>query len=268
MKSFNRNWLLIILFSVSLLAQEKVMSVYSDVINIDDEIVPTRQNIDEISGIDVSQFWIDNPEERRFGFIGENYQRLRLKFLSIEKDPSNSLRYILRGKSKVAENICSFTGEFIIKDSFYYRALEYPEGDSGILVGEYHLKEDSTESHSGVFTGVFATYWYKDSTGIIKYNNRGDVAASYCNNQFLGKWNSYSKPQTLVANWGDSRIPQSGGLDVGTSEFGPSRSFIDKGWKSFITLWSGGSSEEEVKAAAKEERRKWWLNKSDSNNED
>ncbi|MEL6822095.1 MAG: hypothetical protein AAFP70_10060, partial [Calditrichota bacterium] len=211
--------LFLLFLTTGLFGQEEVMSVYHDVINIDDDIVPTRQNLDEISSVDVSQFWINNPNERRFGFIGENYQRLRLKFLSIEKDPSNPLRYSIRGKSKVAKNINSFTGDFIIKNSFYYKSLEYPEGDSGILVGEYHLKEDSTEAHSGEFKGLFATYWYKDSTGVIQYNNRGDVSALYCNNQFLGKWISYSKPLTLVANWGDSRIPQSGGMDIGTSEF-------------------------------------------------
>ena len=80
----------------------------------------------------------------------------------------------------------------------------------------------------------------------------------YNNNQFVGTWTGYDKSNKLTANWGDSRIPHSGDLDVGTSEFAINRKYQSNGWDSFIKSWSGGFNKEEIKNARNIENEIWW----------
>lgn len=231
---------------------------FEKVINLDDEITLLNSNLEELSSIEVSHFWCMNENKRRFGFIGENYRRLKLVYLSVIKDMENPLEYYVYGKSNVADNVCPFQGKITVKDSYYIKTPESPSGNSGILVGDYVFFEDSESHHAGVFKGIFATFWYKDGDGVIRYDDRRSVSALYNNNQFAGLWTAYRKENRRTANWGDSRIPESGNLDVGTSEFAPNRKYQENGWDSFIKAWNGGYSKTETDAARKKEIEKWW----------
>ncbi len=252
---------ILIFFLISLTSFSQGLEKYKDIIDIDDEYEIVKSNLDELSLIDLSDFWINNTTERRFGFIGENHRRLRIKFLSLIKDGENSNQYFIYGKSKVSENICEFQGLIEIKESYYLKTLEYPDGKTGILAGEYTFYENSKTKHSGIFRGYFVTYWYKDKDGKIKYNDLWDVSSMYNNNQFVGIWTKYDKSNKMTANWGDSRIPQSRDLDVGTSEFGINRKYQSNGWDSFIKSWSGGFNKEETEKARNIENEIWWKEK-------
>lgn len=231
---------------------------YSDLIAIDDEYDVQSSNLNELRTIDLSNFWINNESEKRFGFIGNSYHRLHIKFLSIIKNTNNSLEYFVYGKSMISDNICEFQGVIKVKESFYIKSLEYPNGRNGILAGEYSFFENPNSSHSGIFKGRFTTYWYKDKKGDLKYNDLWSVSAMYNNNQFAGIWTEYGKNKKLNANWGDSRIPLSGDLDVGTSEFYPAHKYASKGWLIFIIANGASLDRMNIDEAKKVENRAWW----------
>ena len=61
-----------------------------------------------------------------------------------------------------------------------------------------------------------------------------DFADPFRNNQFMGSWKSYRGSLSLKCNWGDTRIPQDGDLDVGVGLFYPNEKYAKYGWQSFI----------------------------------
>lgn len=210
------------------------------------------------------------------GFIGtENYQRIKIKFLSIIKDPTNPSRYLVYGKSMVKSTICPFLGEINIlcveqevysvsdKESFY---MEYGNGDIDgerylapeyFFMAEYTFYEDSKMRSTGKFEGVLKSnfYIYKDA---VHYNDLSlSISDPFNNNQYAGVWTSYLTNKTKICNWGEFRIPQSGDLDYGAGEFSPNQDFFPYGWRSYSEQFN--ADDEEIKEKArKEENKKWW----------
>ena len=243
----------LICFSQILIGQG--LENYKDLINLDDKIEIVKSNIREIKTVDLSKFWTDNPIERRYGFIGSDYRRLDIKFLSIIKNPDNPTQYFVYGKSRASKNICEFQGLIEIKESYYIQSLEYFNGNSGLIAGEYTFYETPDTEHTGKFMGIFVTYWTKSDTEEFKYLK---LPAIEGNNQFLGTWTGYEKTDGITANWGDRRVPDSGDLDVGTSEFGINRKYQQYGWDSFIKAFGGGFDNETTEKAREAELTKWW----------
>jgi len=258
MKPFNLFALSLI---ISLSGFGQGLKNYSDIINIDDVYETANSNLNELRSKDLSNLWISNKSERQLGFIGNNYQRLHVRFLSIIKNPNDSLEYLVYGKSMVSDNICEFQGVLKIKESYYIKSLEYPSGENGILTGEYSFYENPNSTHSGIFKGRFSTYWYKDKKGDIHYNDLWKSSAMYNNNQFAGIWTEYGKDKGLIANWGDSRIPLSGDLDVGTSEFCPAVKYASNGWIMFLIANGASPDRMNIDEARRSENREWWKEK-------
>jgi len=215
-----------------------------------------NSNIDEIKTFDIKNIW-DNKilQHHRFGFIGSNYQRLYIRFLSIIKNVNSPNQYFVYGKSRVSNNICEFIGTIDIQESYYLQSDESFTNNSGVMVGEYVFYENSENIHSGVFEGRFVTYWEKDKEGNLIYK---ELPVCCGNNQFTGTWTSYEKNLKLIANWGNNRIINSGDLDVGTSEFGVNKKYQANGWDSFIKYTRGGYDKSVFEEAGKEEMREWW----------
>ena len=245
------------LFVFSGLSQE--LAQYKDIINLlDDDYQTIEANLAELKTTDLSHLWLNENSRRPLGFIGTNYLRLHIKFLSVAKNPDDSLEYLVEGKSMVGDNICAFQGTLKIKASSFIKSLESPEGNEGILAGEYTFSEDPQSKNAGIFTGRFATYWFQDVNSNIQYNDLWSGAASYNNNQFAETWREYGKERHLKARWGDGRIPLSGDLDVGTSEFGPAEKYASNGWISFVTTRGASPERMKIDAARKAENREWW----------
>lgn len=243
------------LFLAQALVYCQELERYEDLLILDDQFEIKESNLDEIGKLNLKNFWIKNPEESRFGFIGSNYRRLDVVFVSIIKDENNPLVYRVYGKSRVSANICEFQGTIEISKSFYLSSFEYFAGKGGVIAGDYHFYEDRDANHPGVFQGRFVTYWNKDRNDSIVYMQ---LPAIEGNNQFAGTWQGYGTSKSLEANWGDSRIPFSADLDVGTSEFGVNRKYQQYGWDSFIKAWAGGFDKETTKRAREEENKAWW----------
>lgn len=250
--------LVLLLFPLASFGQ---LDAYDKVINIDDEITESKSNLEEIAKLDLRHFWFENKTERRLCFIGDNYRRLKIVFLSVIENNENPNEYFVYGKSNVSDNVCPFQGKIAIKNSYYLKTVDNPVGSFGVVIGEYTFNEDPESHHAGIFKGIFATFWYKDANGIIKYDNRGSSSAMYNNNQFAGTWTEYNSSTSQAANWGDRRIPESGDLDVGTSEFGANEKYIKNGWESFIKAWRGGYGNIETEEAHKKEAEEWWKEK-------
>lgn len=228
-----------------------------------DEILPTELK-DSLIVKDFSAIWTTAPNWAVHGSIGDSHQRLRMKLLSVIKDPTDQTKYRVYGKSKVKDNICEFQGEFTVTNIRQYDDISYgldeTYRDSSIqgrflLCGMYRLLEDPRQRQAGILSGTFASYFYIDRNGAIRYDNIEDIADGYCNNQFVGTWVSYSSNAPKRCNWGDQRIPMCGDLDVGAGDFSPDEKYALNGWRSYIDAYGGSIPD---KRALEIERAEWW----------
>ncbi|MBV9216745.1 MAG: hypothetical protein JO053_11265 [Acidobacteria bacterium] len=191
------------------------------------------------------------------GYIGDDFQRMRLVILSASKQPGHLDTYNVTGKSMVNGVVRSFTGTITItrtgtipiEDDYKFAGVRR----AGIAFGEYHFSEDKRLSNTGEFNGKFLTNWIVTRNGVLKYDEVMAGADGYRNNQFAGTWTSYKTKTTKPASWGDSRIPISMGLDVGDGEFSPCEECIARGWKNYHDAYF-----KQDKRAMIVESRRWW----------
>ena len=200
-----------------------------------------QENIkDELIQNDISILFTKVNNSSVLGFIGDNYQRFRIKLVSVIRNPNNTAQYFVYGKSMVKGNVCEFQGVFEVKKAFTYKVAESPdpikEADwiQGIITGEFSLFENPKQNNTGIFKGVFASKWYRQKNGTeIKYDDIMQDSDGFNNNQFVGTWTSYKTASTKVCNWGDYRIPMSGDLDMGEGLFTPNKKYINNGWQEY-----------------------------------
>ncbi|HOD62353.1 MAG TPA: hypothetical protein PKG96_09670 [Bacilli bacterium] len=209
-----------------------------------------------------TEFEGDTTEIERMeplGFIGDNYQRFYIHFISVIQNPNNTLEYFVYGKSRVKTNICSFQGIITIKNAKTYLESDLLPLRQGFVTGDYEFFEDSDQKGTGIFKGVFKTNYYIDTKGKIHYDALNFVADGYKNNQFQGTWTSYKSEDSKKCNWGDYRIPDSQGLDIGAGEFSVNEKYVSNGWLTYMTANGIGTDMNgEMKKA---ENEKWWIEK-------
>ena len=219
---------------------------------------------DSLQGKDFSTLWTITPNSQVYGFIGDDYQRLRVKLLSVIKDVADPTVYRVYGKDMVKTNVCEFQGEFKIATIRQYYDISYGVDhayrDSSIqgrfvVCGTYRLLENPEQRHVGLLTGSFASYFYIDRTGSVRWDNIEAGMDSYCNNQFVGTWTSYDGRQTKRCNWGDERIPGSGKLDIGAGIFSPDDKYLPFGWQTYRDAYFGSAPNEKASAI---ESADWW----------
>lgn len=203
------------------------------------------------------------------GFIGDDYQRLRVKFLSVIKDPTDSSRYLVYGKNIVKNNVCSFQGAFQVRDvrvlSTHHLGSDDENVDSyiveqGVIVASYSLNEDPAQKHVGIFRGTLYSFWYRTKNGTIHYDDIEQGADSWSNDQFIGTWSSYDSRTTKVCNWGHARVcdPRNR-LDVGVGEFSPDYAYLKSGWLTYHDAFVGYQSDiRKIQDALRIEFETWW----------
>ena len=225
---------------------------------LNDEHIVKTDIKNEFIKYDISSLLTQTKNNRVFGFIGDNYQRIRIKLISVIKNRENPSQYFVYGKSMVKDNICEFQGTISITNVFNFKNPESPEIKQGKVVGDYLFYEYPQQKHVGQFKGVFSSNWYLDKEGNLKYDDLSDVADGFTNNEFVGTWTSYSGTVTKICNWGDDRIPMSGDLDDGTGEFHPSNKYQASGWLTYDQAYSGGISKDKEEEARRAEQKEWW----------
>ncbi|WP_347838624.1 hypothetical protein [uncultured Draconibacterium sp.] len=180
------------------------------------------------------------PRQDFLGFIGDDYLRIQIFFTSVVKDSSDADLYRITGASLVKNNKCEFSGTIRVKQVIAYKNMHFGLENKyenrglkkqGILIGAYELKENPSQYHSGVFKGKMYLNWYVDQHDILHYDNIERHSDNYKNNQYVGTWSGYNSESRRVCNWGESRIPFSGDLDIGAGEFSPNSNYYNQGWE-------------------------------------
>ncbi len=226
----------------------------------------------EIKQYDVSTLWTIDTFQTDFegnisfierqeplGYIGNNYLRFYIHFISIIQNPISKTEYYAYGKTKVKNNICSFQGEINITESAIYAESDFPPLKEGYMRGNYQFFEDPKQEGSGVLEGNFETYFFINTEGEIKYNAISWISDGYKNNQFEGVWRSYKTSNQKICNWGDYRIPNSQELDAGCGEFSPINKNPDSGWEYYNLARGYPPDSKEVQEARIKENEKWWI---------
>jgi hypothetical protein len=224
----------------------------------------TKPNVEgkaRVTRFDFGPLWTRlHDNDSVLGYIGDNYQRLRIAILSARKRSGQPDTYDVTGKSMVKNVVRAFSGTIKIT-----KALSTPESEldeeykgeqvkeAGVVIGEYHFSEDPKQTNTGSFDGDFVTYWIVDRKGKFQYDEVLMGADGYTNNQFAGSWTSYRNKTKKAASWGDSRIPLAGDLDIGAGEFSPDEKYVQNGWQSYRDAYA-----RQNKRALMEERRQWW----------
>jgi hypothetical protein len=201
--------------------------------------------------------WDNFPEP--YGFIGANYQRFYIHYTSVVKDGKNPYLYNVQGKTRVKNNICSFTGTILVKQSKRYLEpnMEYPKYKYGYLTCEVDLKEDQKQAGSGTIKGRMTTYWYLNERGQFAYDTL-IPEDGFNNNQCVARWTSYKGGPAKACHWGDFRIPEARNLDTGVGEIAINPKYLNNGWQNYnLSLDADSGKPAAVKAMA-EEKRQWW----------
>ncbi|HUO98886.1 MAG TPA: hypothetical protein VMU01_09465 [Rhizomicrobium sp.] len=184
------------------------------------------------------------PSSEFLGFIGPNYQRLRIQFGSIKQDDKNPLLYHVTGTSQVKQNKCDFEGTITLvqitdidkgSEDFEPYKDSHPR-DVGTARGRYEFRENPKQKNSGVFSGEMRVDWFLSEDGTLVTDDVMAGADGYRNNQYKGTWTSYAPgAKSKTASWGEYRIPESGDLDWGAAEFMPNPAFKHNGWDDYKT---------------------------------
>ena len=194
------------------------------------------------------------------GYFGDNYQRIRVKFISVIKSESDPLEYLVYGKTMLKDNISEFQGTIKIQKCYLYSESDIPEYKQGQVVASYQFFEDERKVKTGAFSGTITSGFMIDPEGQLRYDNLMWGADGYRNNQYEGQWKSYTSGKIYICNWGNDRIPNSNELDYGAGEFGVGEEYWDRGWKTYEVAKGYGTAatDEEVQAARAIESRQWW----------
>ncbi|MCK4920558.1 MAG: hypothetical protein KAS71_05895 [Bacteroidales bacterium] len=190
--------------------------------------------INYLSYTDVGFLWSGQlSQDERLGFIGEDFERIQIHFNSIIHNYDNPYEYLVYGKSMVKNSVCEFQGSIII----YEVGFESGSTDSsirlGFINGDFLFYENKSCLHSGIFQGEFRTNFYLDKTETLYYDDIDSEEYTFINNSFTGKWFHYDSDLEQVCNWGDKRIPESSGLDIGLEKFKPSFQYFKSGWEDY-----------------------------------
>ena len=232
----------------------------------------TTNFLPEISKYDISdiltqtKFKAENDttiveRQEPLGFIGENYQRFYIHFISAIQNPTDKLNYFIYGKTRVKENICSFQGQMVNKEARILVDCDQPPLKQGFVNGTFEFYEDSKQKGTGKLTGTFSTDFYIDNNGKIRYDAISFNADGFNNNPFKGIWTSYKLNESKKCNWGDYRIPEcewKNGCDVGAAEFSINDKYIKNGWENYTRAWNTYPESTEVINARQKEKEKWW----------
>jgi hypothetical protein len=195
---------------------------------------PAEQWIQDIEFTDLSFLWAGElSQENRLGYIGDNFERIRLQFVSVIINNDNPFEYFVYGKTLVSNVLCDFQGSLSITETGLKNDTIHKDLNRGFISGDFVFFEDPACMHSGVFRGYFSSQIYQDKTGTFYYDDIEGDDANFINNEFIGEWYDYKTQESHVCNFGDFRIPESKDLDVGKMEFTPATQYLKNGWENF-----------------------------------
>ncbi|MBV6495982.1 MAG: hypothetical protein DCC44_09940 [Acidobacteria bacterium] len=264
MKTFIYSLMLLLMLSVVAFGQNGATDVekWRDEL-LNESGLSEAENIADAAKYNLGLVWTAQDNSAVLGFIGTDHQRIRIKLLTAVRSGDRDLNtYAIGGASLVGTTFRRFTGTITIT-SFRYREPEDAAFEKelaeqrikrrAVVLGRYTFTEEGSDAHTGTFSGIVYSAVYIDADDKAHYDDIELGADGYLNNQFAGRWRSRDGKLDLVCNWGDYRIPLSGGLDVGDGEFMPAKEYFKNGWQTYYDAYAKQDA-----AALKEEQRQWW----------
>jgi hypothetical protein len=203
-------------------------------------------------GCNIKDAIIHSKTDITLGFIGANYQRIRVRFTAVKQDAKRNHVFTVTGKTLVKNNLVNFTGTIVVQS---FASIKKGDKESNMAIVKYKLIENTTQKFAGVFEG-YAVLNLRCQKGGAYYNNDEQDADGFYNNQFVGIWTSNATKASKPCNLGDYRIPNCGDLDVGAGEFLPAQKYLQYGWQGYYNAQINLSNED-----LRIENAKWWLEK-------
>lgn len=200
----------------------------------------------------IEGLWLTRHRDSTVGYVGKDYQRLRIRFLTVVREKVSPPVYAVTGKTMFREVICGFKGRLEVTEAKRFAPMGDSSKPRGVLLGTYRFNEDSACREPGRFQGIFTSRFMIDRKGAFHYDSLEMNADSYWNNAFVGTWKKPGDRETPVCNWGDYRIPFSDGLDIGAGEFLVAEEYLRFGWERYMSAVNGD------KAAISAEADRWW----------
>jgi len=191
------------------------------------------RNIRKNVNCNFSKIWTTNNFEQN-GVLGQNYRRIHIHIDKVIVGKSFGT-YLVIGKSKVDNKICTFKGTIKLLKIFPNDSCDNSEYKKcGDLFAEYMFYEDSSQNHSGIFHGITECSFFKDSTGKSAYVDESMSGADgYWNRTFVGTWSEYKTGIVKKCIWGDYRLPFTFDFDCGDGEMMVSGKYKKNGWQTF-----------------------------------
>ena len=197
-------------------------------------------NPDYCSQKDEFMFIEKTSEFEPIGYRGRDFQRFYIHYDSV-RFMGNGV-YKVEGRTRYRDTIRLFSGTITLDSMRLNKGKHLPStGKFGKLCGHYQFDEDEF-SGGGVLTG-------KMTIDFVKVNGRFyydafmlGVADGYDNRQYEGVWTSKDLTRMEKCNWGDFRIPDSQGLDIGAGEFSPVDEHSGQGWQVYTCGWAENDS--------------------------
>lgn len=227
----------------------------------------TKNELIKYREFDFSNIWMKTENLDIYGILGDEHQRIRVKILSVKKNPENLIEYLVVGKSMVNDTISDFQGTIYLTEFFEVNEIHFGVDDEyaekgiksqGVLIAEYEFKERNDRNRGGVFKGKLYTKWYLNSKNQIEYDNIEFISDGYMNNAFVGNWKSKKSEKEMICNWADYRVPNANAdFDIGVAEFNVSEKYWNKGWLDIILknqMPNNAIKRNEAKGKSKE----WW----------
>lgn len=191
------------------------------------------------------------------GIIGNNYQRIQIHISEVSRSKKNEAIYFVKGKSKVNNTICNFSGEIELLRLTCNSDCNYSDfSECGSLVAKYTLYEDSLQRHSGFFKGITDCLIYFDTAKqMVGLDDTLSGADFYYNRTFVGTWTNYITKTSKKCIWGDDRLPYTFDFSHGDGQMVINEKYVKNGWESFNDY----SEYKETSDGEWKLADKWWL---------
>ncbi len=206
-----------------------------------------------------------NPNLKYNGTIGKSARRIQIHFTSVLKS-SNPFVYFVSGKSKVDNNIFSFSGEIVLthatktsNEIISESMADEVNRENGLIEGKYFFRELSKEKSTGIFSGDVKIKWafdeHKQPVKASGYYLRFPFSLVY-----EGTWQSYNTGNSLTCCWSDYKIPCAPD-DFNVSDgpdLIPNPKYSGVGWDDLRIIFTESPNSESWKKAHLTESKKWW----------
>lgn len=194
------------------------------------------------------------------GVLGNEFKRIEVYFYP-DAIKTDSVTYVVRGRTKVKKNVLDFAGEVKIKKIYHISPRNASFPDYYVIIADCTLREDAAQKGSGEFRGILGAYGYvtDDVPNTIRVDNREQDCDGYMNRSFVGTWQSYKNPAIVKrCMWGDGRLPFRFDFDTGNEEMRVNPKYASPEWDRLLKFKDLDIVEPESGDSRATYKEPWW----------